>query len=172
MGLLSFVPSAKMALISSAVAFVAGGAAMTIYEHNVPWGLAKRLDKMEKDLPGKLAEASNNGARAQFDQDKKIVEDQWRPALQRCEDARKQDSAKAGAKIDAALAQQSASRTAAYRLGQASCGASNATLPKSTTPGAGGSPVAGSLPDDTDLGSILGAAAYAPGAKGGRPSGG
>lgn len=170
MGLLSFIPSVKMALITGAAAFVAGGAAMATYEHNVPWGLAKRLDRMEKELPGKLLAAKQVGADAQLKLDTAVIDNKWRPALRLCEDSRRADSEKAGAKIDAAIVQQSASRTAAYRLGQASCGASNA--PKtSPTPGADHSDHGNvSLPGDTDLGTILGAAAYAPGGGAGRPS--
>ena len=150
----------RTTLIVSAALAAAGAASMATYEHTVPWGLAKRLEREEKSLPGRLENASRVARKQQLADDTHVINTTWRPQLKACQNAASTTSQETARQLDALRSQTTTSRTAAYRLGQASCGASNAKTPG---PGAAGSVPTGSLPDDTDLRSVLGPAAYAPG---------
>ena len=147
-------------VIAGVATFGAGFAAAELYENYAPWGIGARLTKLTNSLPRKLDDARAAGAKAQLDRDRPIV-DQWGGRREVCESGARTTSEQLARQLEAARLTTTASRDAAYRLGAASCkGARNATNPPSANPG---TPVPGGLPDDEDLRSILGGAAYAPG---------
>ncbi len=147
-------------VIAGVATFGAGFAAAELYENYAPWGIGARLTKLTNALPRKLDDARAAGAKAQLERDRPIVAE-WRGRLATCEADALKTSEQLARQLEAARHTQSASRDAAYRLGAASCkGARNATTSASPS-----GPVPDSLPDDEDLRSILGGAAYAPGAR-------
>jgi len=138
----------------------AGAALMATYDHTVPWGLSRRYDRLESSIPSRTQRAASEAAAHQLALDSGVIAEKWEPALRQCRQELRDRSVAEGERISAANAQQSASRATAYRLGQASCGASNA---KKTDPGSPAASNGGVLDDDTDLADVLAGAAYAPG---------
>jgi len=149
-------------VIAGVATFGAGFAAAELYENYAPWGIGARLTKLTNALPRKLDDARAAGAKAQLERDRPIVAE-WRGRLATCEATARTASETETQRLEAAIRTTSASRDAAYRLGLASCRAEKRDEPKTgTTPG---TVPPGGLPDDTELRSILGGAAYAPGAR-------
>lgn len=149
-------------VIAGVATFGAGFTAAELYENYAPWGIGARLTKLTNALPRKLDDARAAGVKAQLERDRPIVAE-WRGRLEVCETSARTTSEQLARQLEAARLTTTASRDAAYRFGAASCkGARNATNTPSADPG---TPVPGSLPDDTELRSILGGAAYAPGAR-------
>ncbi len=157
MSLIDLIPGgaqARGALIASAalLTFGAGVAATEAYEHWVPWGMGHRLTALRDSLPARDAERYSAGARAQKALDENVVETSWRPALAACQADRTRLSQGAASSITAEQDAAKRSSDAAYRLGRASCGASNGKISSTPTPG---STPTGGLPDDEDLRSIV-----------------
>lgn len=154
-------------LAGTAIVAAVGFGAAEVYEHKAPWGLMAQRDRLRDSIPGIRDKAWKDGAMAQFKTDEYTINTKWRPALEKCESLRTEASKNAAAQLDRRVADNATSRTAAYRLGQATCGANNAKTP---TPGSGAASPVGVLDDSDDLASILSAAAYAPGRTGVGPS--
>lgn len=131
--------------IGATVLFGVGFGAAEVYEHSAPWGLRAQRDRIRDSIPEKTRLAFEAGVTAQAQADAPAFA-QWRTNLSKCEAAR--DAARneaAGAIADAnAIARTEAAR--AFRLGRATCGATDAT-----SPSPGPSPDAGGLLADDDL---------------------
>lgn len=143
-----------LALVGFVVTAGIGATAAEVYEHKVPWGLSAQLDRSEKSIPPLLDAARRTGASDQAALDKPAF-DAWSARVDQCEAKATRTSQDDAALLAAAQKNSSSSRDAAFNLGRATC---NATPPPAGSPAAAGVMPVG----DTDLRTILGAAAYAP----------
>lgn len=143
----------QLRLLGAAATLAAGFAAAEIYEHQVPWGLGPKLERLRLSLPARDAERYTTGARDQRARDQAIVDNSWRPALRLCESNRLVASQTAATSIDAERDAASRSSSAAYRLGRASCtGVKTSGTSSTSTPG---SPAPVVMPGDEDIRNLV-----------------
>ncbi len=150
-------------LITAAVVMAAGFAAAEVYEHRAPWGLGQQLSDLRDSIPDKLkAERTAGeaaGAKAQADHDAPVFQ-QWADQLQQCRSDRDAARTRAAQATQRAEAGTGAQVSAAYQLGRATCGASNAN----PSPDPVGDLIARSVSASpgADLGDLINAGAYTP----------
>lgn len=148
------------ALVGAGVVAVGGFAAAEIYEHSAPWGLGPKLERLRDSIPGKLAAertaGRQAGIKAQTDVDAPAFR-AWATRLTTCQGDLKTQRDTAARAITKAEANQSASTAAAYRLGRATCGATDAPPPPLAADS--GPPRLVLRPSGEDLGAIVNSAA-------------
>lgn len=135
-----------------------GLAAGIAYEHKAPWALGGQLSRLQASIPSLTTQAAKAGADGQTKVDAAAFQ-QWSARVAdlntQLTAARDQQS-QAIATGDAYAAKQT---SAAFQLGRASCGSTNAS---NSHPGPGGKP--SGVPVGTDLASLFQPGAYTPAA--------
>lgn len=145
--------------LMAAVLIAVGGGTAEWVEHRAPWGLSAQKRRVEESIPRREMLARNEQLRVD-----KIVVATWDTALRACGQARSEDALQQLHDLEVARRTTATSRSAAYRLGRASCGVNNAS--PTTEPGSDSGPAPVGLPDgDTDLAAVLAGASYRPAAR-------
>lgn len=150
---------AGLMIAGAALTFGLGFATCEAYEHTIPWGMGQQLQRLQDSIPGKIEKAQQDGAAFQARRDAEAFK-KWDERLAQCEREKTTASKDAAGYLRTITSSGEKSRAAAYQLGRASCGASNAKTDH-PVPGLGAAD-RGVPDDDQDLRSVLGGASYSP----------